>query len=217
MPTTHASCRRCGVCCRRGGPALHRADLPLLAHGVLAPAHLVTLRRGEYVADNVAGGVGPAKDELVKIRPRPGGRACLFFSDPPSCAIHGDRPAECRALFCDAPEELVAMYQADRLVRADIVPPGSGLADLIAHHEAETDLPRLEALCRLALAGDAAAREEALGLVRFDAAFRELLRFRAGVAPEALLFYLGRPPREALRACRAVLAPGGLYIPWRRD
>ena len=68
-------CRRCGACCRLGGPSLSREDLPLLAAGVLSPATLMVLRRGEYVTDNVAGGVGPAPVELVRLRPGQGGRA----------------------------------------------------------------------------------------------------------------------------------------------
>lgn len=213
MPTPHASCRRCGTCCRAGGPALHRADLPLFDAGPLALADCVTLRRGDFVTDNVAGGVGPSPGELIKLRPGPDGRACRFFTLPAACAVHDRRPAECRALFCDAPEALAAMYQQDRLTRADLLPPESPLAELVRHHEAATDLARLHALCRQALAGDDAAREQVLAAVRFDAAFRELLPARAGVPAAALLFYLGRPPAEALPACRALIAPGGLYIP----
>ncbi|EHJ48207.1 protein of unknown function UPF0153 [Solidesulfovibrio carbinoliphilus subsp. oakridgensis] len=216
MPTPDASCRRCGACCRAGGPALHRSDLPLAASGLLGPDTLVTLRRGDHVADNVAGGVGPAPAELVKVRPGPDGRACRFFATPAACSIHDRRPAECRALYCEAPEGLAAMYRQERLTRADLLPPGSGLAALCANHEAATDLVRLDGLCRLALAGDEGARDEAYKMVKLDAAYRQLLPERTGVAPAALAFYLGRPPQEALPACRALLAPGGLYKLWRR-
>lgn len=218
MPTTppSATCRRCGTCCRLGGPALHADDLPLFARGVLAPEHVLTLRRGEYVTDNVAGGVGPSADELLKVRPGPDGQSCLFFSAPDTCRIHHDQPVQCRVLFCDAPEALAAMYTRDRLTRRDVIPAASALAELCAHHETETDLARLNALCRRAAGGDADAREEAARIVRFDAAFRDLLPKRAGIPREALLFYLGRPPELALPACRAALAAGGLYkaTPW---
>jgi Fe-S-cluster containining protein len=216
MPTLQNTvCRRCGRCCRQGGPALHRIDLPLFRRGVLAPGHLLTLRRGEYVTDNVAGGIGPSPEELVKLQPGPDGRTCLFFREPAACAIHQDRPAECRVLYCDAPEALTAMYRNDRLSRSDILAAASPLAALCAHHETETSLPRLDALCRRAAGGDAAARDEVRRIVRFDAAFRDLLPERAGVSPETLLFYLGRPPTLALPACRAALAPDGLYKPSR--
>ncbi|OLN27926.1 hypothetical protein DVDV_1891 [Desulfovibrio sp. DV] len=210
-PTPAPTCRRCGRCCRLGGPALHAADLPLIHQGRLTPAQLVTLRRGEGVTDNVAGTVGPSPAELVKVRPVAGGRACLLYRDPPACAIHDAGPLECRALFCDDPAALAALYAADRLTRADLIEPGSALAELCAHHEAETDLARLAGLCRLAAAGDQAAREQVAALARFDAAMRELLPARLGLDPDTLPFYLGRPLAEALPALRAAVIPGGLY------
>jgi len=204
-------CRRCGTCCRLGGPALHRSDLPLVTGGLLPLAALRTLRRGEYVTDNVAGGIGPAPAELVTIAPGPDGRTCRFFTPPGTCAIHTDRPLECRLLFCDAPQALAAAYDRDRLSRADILGPAHPLAALCADHEVVVDLPRLASLCRAALAGDTTARDEAMGLIRYDAAYRELLPAKAGVPPAAIPFYLGRPPREALPATRALLARCGLY------
>lgn len=211
-PCAALPCRRCGRCCRLGGPALHHGDLPAIRDGRIRPEHCLTLRRGEGVTDNVAGTVGPSPAELVKLRPVPGGRACLFYHDPPACAIHDHRPAECRALSCEAPGALTALYATDRLTRADILPPGGELAELCAYHEAETDLVRLAGLCRQAAAGDEAAREAALAVARLDAALRELLPRRLGLAPDTLLFYLGRPLVQSLPALRAALtAPGGLY------
>ncbi len=208
-----AVCRRCGACCRRGGPALHRDDAPLLRRGVLAPSRLVTLRRGDWVRDAVAGGLGPAEAELVKARPGPDGTGCVFYHEGEGCVIHDVKPAECRALFCDAPEALAAMYRRDRLTRRDILSPNSALAALCAQHEAETDLVRLDALCRRAAGGDGAARAEVVRILRLDAAYRELLVERAGVPAGDIPFYLGRPPGTALPSCRAALAPGGLYRP----
>jgi hypothetical protein len=205
------ACRRCGDCCRLGGPALHRDDLPLWTRGLLAPRDLLTLRRGEWVTDNVAGGVGPSPGELVKLAPGPDGRSCRFFRLPPACTIHADRPLECRTLSCQAPQALEALYRQGRLARADLLPAGGALAALCAEHETATDLVRLAGLCARALAGDRPAREEVGRIVRLDAAFRELLPARAGLAPDTLPFYLGRPPAQALPACRAVLSSGGLY------
>ena len=54
-----SSCKRCGQCCRLGGPVLHKDDLSLLDR-LDAPAKetvpfgmadLVTLRTGELVRD----------------------------------------------------------------------------------------------------------------------------------------------------------------------
>jgi Fe-S-cluster containining protein len=204
-------CRRCGACCRQGGPSLSREDLPLLAAGILSPATLMVLRRGEHVTDNVAGGVGPAPVELVRLRPAQGGRVCLFFREPDACAIHENRPRQCRDLFCDAPQAVADAYLEGRLSRRGILGEASPLAALCAAHETETDLVRLAALCRRALRGDAAAREAVAQAVRLDAAYRELLPARAGVAEDELPFYLGRPLARALPAVRAALGCGGLY------
>ncbi|WP_300155792.1 YkgJ family cysteine cluster protein [Solidesulfovibrio sp.] len=207
------ACRRCGVCCRRGGPSLSRRDLPLVASGLLRPARLMVLRRGEHVADNVAGGVGPLAVELVRLRPGPDGRGCLFFREPHTCSVHSERPEQCRTLSCDAPGAVAATYLEDRLSRRDILASDDPLAALCAHHEAETDLVRLALLCRRALAGHAPSREEVARAVRLDAAFRELLPARAGVAAADLPFYLGRPLARALPVLRAALGVGGLYKP----
>ena len=210
-PAPDIVCRRCGRCCRLGGPALHTGDLALVRDGRLGPAQLVTLRRGQGVTDNVTGTVGPSPDELVKVRPVPGGRACSLYRDPPACAIHDASPVECQALFCDDPARLAALYAKNRLTRADILPPGGEAAALCAQHEAETDLTRLTALCRLALAGDDAARGKALAMAHFDAACRDLLPKRLGIEAAALPFYLGSPLPQALPILRAALRPGGLY------
>lgn len=77
-----SSCKRCGQCCRLGGPVLHRDDLSLLdrfdapAKGTVpfGMADLVTLRTGELVRDDVIGTLTPLESECVKLgaRQRPG-------------------------------------------------------------------------------------------------------------------------------------------------
>jgi hypothetical protein len=65
--TTPTTCRRCGRCCLQGGPALHRADLPLIGDGGIPLERLITIRRGELADNPVAGGVRATRVELVKI------------------------------------------------------------------------------------------------------------------------------------------------------
>ena len=72
-----SSCKRCGQCCRLGGPVLHRDDVSLLdlldapaKEGVaFGLADLVTLREGELVRDDVIGTLSPLEGECVKIAP----------------------------------------------------------------------------------------------------------------------------------------------------
>jgi Fe-S-cluster containining protein len=48
-------CRRCGTCCEKGGPSLHREDRPLVDNGQIPVRHLFTIRRGELAQDNIKG------------------------------------------------------------------------------------------------------------------------------------------------------------------
>lgn len=45
------SCRRCGTCCIKGGPSLHREDLPLVEEGRIRVQDLVCIRSGEMAYD----------------------------------------------------------------------------------------------------------------------------------------------------------------------
>ena len=83
-------CRQCGTCCRKGGPALHKEDAPLLTDGVLQLQDLCTFRAGELVRDNSNDHVVPLPEEIVKI-----------------AAPYGSRPDvwTCRFLMEDRSEE----------------------------------------------------------------------------------------------------------------
>ncbi len=184
-------CRRCGECCRKGGPGLHLDDAPLVASGVLPPSALLTLRRGETVRDNVSGRVETLAAEMVRVRPGLDGQVCPFFHEPGECLIHDRRPTECRVLFCEAPETLAAMYRENRLTRQDLAGPGSLFGELADVHEARC--PAGEAI-RLALAArtDPEMAARLAEMIRFDQAFRELAVSRAGLAADALELYFGR-------------------------
>lgn len=192
------TCRRCGTCCRKGGPGLHAEDRPLVARGILPRVRLVTLRAGEPVFDNVAGRLETLSEEMVKIRDLDSG-GCPYLGPDAACLIHDQRPMECRLLFCEAPEELMARYADMRLTRRDCVNPAGGLFELIRHHEERCPAAKAAVLAREAAKGDLDARAAVEELARFDAAYRELLIERAGLDPLELPFYLGRPLSEILR------------------
>ena len=106
-----SSCKRCGQCCRLGGPVLHRDDLSLLdrldapAKGTVpfGMADLVTLRTGELVRDDVIGTLTPLESECVKLAPARGRTdwECRFLVRMPGavpgrdagCGIYDRRPA----------------------------------------------------------------------------------------------------------------------------
>ncbi len=47
LPRQDSNCRRCGICCLKGGPALHQEDLALLKNATIKRSQLVTLCVGE--------------------------------------------------------------------------------------------------------------------------------------------------------------------------
>jgi Fe-S-cluster containining protein len=199
------ACRRCGLCCQKGGPALHHADLPLLAGGALGRADLFTIRRGETVSDNVAGTLIALEAEIVKIASAGQGFACRFHdSAAGACSIHETRPTECRALFCEDTRAIEELYAVGRLVRADLIEPSGGLFELVLFHDASFPAGTAMELARRA-AGSAGALGALRELARAEAAFRRAFLERTGLAEPELDFYFGR---SLARIC----APHGVKL-----
>jgi len=198
IPSSPPTCRRCGVCCRKGGPALHLEDLPLAISGVVPRSALVTLRQGETARDNVTGRLVTLPREMVRIRASGKSPVCPFFREPGDCLIHDHSPAECRALFCAAPDALMAMYETERMTRRDLISQASPLWELAQIHEERCPAGEAIRLC-LAARGDPAAAVALAEMVRFDAAFRELCVEKAAIAPDELELYFGRPLAEIIK------------------
>ncbi|WP_243312154.1 YkgJ family cysteine cluster protein [Fundidesulfovibrio agrisoli] len=196
------ACLRCGACCLRGGPALHQEDLPLLAAGTLARAHLLTLRAGEPVFENVAQVMTTLHSELVKVAWLPGepgaanqGKAfaCRFYAPEESaCLIHETRPAECRALFCQDTAAIEALYARDRLTRAHIVDTRGSLWEIVSFHEESFPAATATALARASARGDRIAAREFEALADAERRFREAFAARTALPPQELEFYFGR-------------------------
>lgn len=198
---SHAVCRRCGRCCEKGGPALHRRDRDLVESGILPLRTLFTIRRGERVRDNVRGTLEPAEEEMVKIRGQ-GREWCCFFYDADlrGCTVYEHRPLECRVLQCTDPRELTAVYRTERLHRRDLLQAHPPLLELVEDHDRRCDYRRLAKLrARLAETG-VRGREASkiLDMVNYDHHLRRVLAENGGVDPEQLDFLLGRPMRETL-------------------
>ena len=185
-------CARCGECCRKGGPALHTDDLPLLrAPGGPDLVHLVTLRAGEPALDQITGTVAPLEGEIVKIKGRDGAWTCLFLSDEgAACAIYAARPLECRALSCRDTREIERVYARNRLTRRDILPAGHPLLELVAEHERRCPVSAYAAL----LEGDTPEdRRSRAAMLAWDREVRLLLTEKSGMDPAILDFLFGRP------------------------
>lgn len=186
--STPSRCRRCGTCCLKGGPALHREDLALMQEGFLMWRDLCTLRAGEPVHDQILGRAMLLESDCVKIRAVPESNACSFFrSSKASCACYAHRPLECRALKCWDTTELAQAAGQPRLSRPDIL-GNSALVELIQEHENRCDCGRLMEMLRRDTSGDRQCVRRALA---YDAAMREVL-VEQGVGQETLEFLLGR-------------------------
>ncbi|MFW5489847.1 MAG: YkgJ family cysteine cluster protein [Desulfovibrio sp.] len=186
-------CKRCGTCCEKGGPTLHRQDLTLFEKGILNMTDCITHRKGELLFDQIEGRVLPLPAELVKVASVSGKTVCRLYK-PGECTIHADRPAECRALDCEDPSELIGMYSEGRISRADLVAEGSGMAELMAEHDRQCNLDELALLAlRLRkIARDTEAYEALLAMHRYDKAVREKVENATGATDKQMEFFFGR-------------------------
>jgi Fe-S-cluster containining protein len=204
IPTTNEpQCRRCGECCRKGGPALHAQDLPLIQDGTIPLTDIVTLRAGEWVFDQPAQQIVQLSSEMLKIKGRDGGWTCLYLSPESNlCAVYATRPAECEALFCEDTAPLQAMYEKDRLVRADLLPEGHPLLELMADHDVRCDPARMAELAKAAREGDVDAGQALKEMVVYDMEMRRLVPQKSGQPAELNEFLFGRPLRVLLGAMK---------------
>lgn len=193
-------CERCGHCCDKGGPTLHKQDLILFERGVIGYSQVFTLRRGEFVDEMIEGGLLPLAEELIKVRGQGNRWTCLFYDDDEkACTIYEDRPAECRAFNCWSPDELKEMYQKDRVRREDIVTPGSALEELIKAHEAECSYKIVGDLADAFLEGDEQAGQDLVNKITWDVAFRDTFAKKTDAGEEEMNFFFGRPLHATVR------------------
>ncbi len=194
-------CERCGICCVKGPPTLHTVDLPLIKEQKkLTYAQLYTLRKGEFVTEQIQGGLTPLSEEIIKIRSRADMCwTCLLYNDDEkACSIYADRPSQCRAFNCFAPEVLVKMYEKDRLGRFDVIEKDSALGELITVHEEKVAIAEIEPLAVATAKGDKQATEALLGKVLWETGFRTAFAEKTNMEHE-LSFFFGRPLHIVLR------------------
>jgi Fe-S-cluster containining protein len=196
------TCQRCGTCCRKGGPGLHREDGRLVTDGLIPTEALYTIRTGEPIQDNVAGRPAYAEADIIKVKGSADGWCCRFLEDPTNrCTIYDHRPLECRALQCWDTRSIEALYNRDRLTRQDLLAGVEGLWDLVVDHDRRCAYPRIRDLAGR-LSGDPSEKAAALSaiteMVKYDESLRALL-VENGHTPATMLdFLLGRPLTQTL-------------------
>ncbi len=186
-------CRRCGECCRRGGPVLHSEDRGLFAAKVISITDVVRVRKDEPAFDPVRGRGVRAAAEMLKIGGRGRSWSCRLFSpDPPACTVHADRPLECRLLFCRVPGDLAAVAGRDLLALSAVPDLDSALLRLAGEFDRAFPFSAFNLLLEKA-ARDRRALAELSSMVNRELRFRMKTCAAHSLSPSLETAILGRP------------------------
>jgi Fe-S-cluster containining protein len=197
---TDTECKRCGTCCRAGGPALHHEDIELVQSGKIPLKDLYTIRAGELARDNVKGTLQPVTSELIKIKGAGSTWTCCYYDpDSKGCTIYADRPLECRVLNCRDTAAIEAIYDQQRLTRKDLLLEVPHLWELVVEHEKKCDYQVLAELAvRVKDGPDQAVVDGLLEMVGYDLHLRALITEKGKPDPALLDLLFGRPLTDTL-------------------
>jgi Fe-S-cluster containining protein len=210
-----SQCKRCGTCCRRGGPSLHADDKGLLLEGVIRYEHLISIRKGEMAFHPLEDEPAAIPQELVKLKGKGRLWECMFFSESDkSCSIYERRPLECRLLQCWEPSAVESIAGQGTLTRFELIPNDDPILDYILRHEQECPVPEERTFC-LASSPRPEGKEalaELTALVCRDLAIRYDAVRRFDIPLPLELFYFGRPIHTMLGAFGLFATDDGVRI-----
>lgn len=197
-----SSCKQCGECCRKGGPALHIEDKFLVMQGKLPAAGLFTLRKGEIALEPIEKKKIVLVEEVIKIRPeQKRDWACIHLSEKrDACDIYDTRPVECRLLKCWDTRALLARYQEDRLCRKNLFDKATDFLDLIEDHERRCSYEEIRNLVAGLEEGNVGEENvQKLGeMILYDKNIREVMREKKPEMAKLTDLFFGRPLLETL-------------------
>lgn len=210
-------CRKCGECCRRGGPALHSQDLHLIRQGKIALSSLITIRKGELVDNPLSGDVRPASVELVKILGTGNRWRCCYYDDEDGCTIYAFRPVGCSLLKCWDTRKILDIVEKDTLSRLDILNDNDPLAAQIKEHEQLCPCSDLERIRSNPEGFTTAQRDELELRVRRDLEFRSKVVKDFNLSLGEELFYFGRPLFQLLQplGVKMIESAEGVTLIWQ--
>ena len=188
------NCRQCGICCTKGGAALHNDDILLVQEGKIPRSDCVTLRKGEFALTPVTDRIEAIQTDIIKLRGTGGQWVCCYFdASLKSCAIYENRPIACRTLKCWDPDDSLALVGKDLLSRQSVVQNEKELLELIEQYENTFPLPDFTSLSSKLKMNPEKNIQRLEELVNEDLAFRNTqVQSSAKVAAEEL-FLFGRP------------------------
>lgn len=204
---THSApiCVRCGTCCSKGGPALHRVDLDLVMTGAIELTDLFTIRTGETVINQIKGVQESAAEEIIKIKGAALHNWCCRYYDTHRhvCRIYAKRPLECRILKCWDTSGIEAVYQRERLNRRDLLETVPGLMELINFHAAQCDPVQIRSWIGDLAVQDGAIKQHAQKAIaeslHWDYRIRQQALEKANAVPEQMEFLFGRPLEKIIK------------------
>lgn len=200
MHTEQTQCKRCGICCTKGGPALHKNDLHLVKRGVLPIKMLITIRKGELVYKPDDDIPQPVKCELIKISGTGNDWKCFYYNeDDQGCMIYHDRPQSCNELKCWDTIAVEQLIEQDTLSRFDIVAEGDPLYSVIEEHEGSCSCPDMKSI------REALQQKNEIDLYNLDKLINDDISIRTAtvqnmnISLAEELFYFGRPIFQLLQ------------------
>ena len=211
------NCKRCGTCCRQGGPALHGSDLELLRAGHLRLDDLITVRRGELAFQPLAASPEPVAHEFLKLTGRNGSWQCVFYDEATKgCGRYEHRPMACGLLDCTNTGPLLDIAGQDLLTRFDCIADDDPLLPLVHEYEQLCPCPDLQTIGQEL----GQAETDAPLLVGLEAAVNADLAFRSRVTADhhlslaQELFYFGRPLFQLLLplGVHTINTPAGIRL-----
>jgi Fe-S-cluster containining protein len=207
---TALTCRRCGTCCRKGGPALHLTDRDLVDRGRIPLKHLFTIRQGEPACDNITGVIAPAATDIIKIKAQhdDSSGCCYFDEEQRICRQYDHRPIECQVLTCWNTTEIEGLYDRDRLTRAHLLDQVPGLWDLVQDHQYHCDYDVITGLVNRFKqdSDDPDPEARLLDIIRYDQSLRLTTLERTDLDRRVLDFLFGRPLYVTIRRFQLKLA-----------
>ncbi len=200
MHTDQTHCKRCGICCTKGGPALHKNDVHLVKRGVLPIQMLITIRKGELVfkpGDDVP---QPAKCELIKITGTGKDWKCFYYNEENlGCMIYDDRPQSCNELQCWNTNAVELLIEQDTLSRLDIVEEGDSLYSVMQEHESSCSCPDMISVREALQHRIQFDLKDLDKLINDDIAIRTATLRNLNISLAEELFYFGRPVFQLLQ------------------
>ena len=193
MQKENTTCKKCGDCCKKGGPALHSEDLESIRSGRLSVRSLITIRKGELAYNPLTGMVQPVKHELIKIVGTRGEWSCCFFDELRGCTIYDFRPQACRILECWDTAEIEKLVGTDTLSRYDILPSDHPLVPVIQRYDTVCSCEGLELIRENYRLLSRAEKDAIESKVNEDLVFRSKVIGEFDLDLQEELFYFGRP------------------------